>query len=350
MNAAVTGGTGFLGRALVQALVGCAEQVRVLVRKPADDEAIQALGAVPIRGDLTAVGGCDSLVRPGDIVFHTVARVDLRGRWGDFRALTIEGTGRLLDAALAAEPARVVYVSSAGVYLPAPARGARFSADETTPAPARYNLYGRAKLAAENLVRARCAKVGCPWTILRLGATYGPGKRQLLTHFRPLLREGRLRIIGKGDNAIAALYVDDAARAVLLAGTHPAAADKVYDVAGDERVTQREWFEATADALEVPRPRRNVPRRVAYAAAAVAELWARVRGADPPFNRAMVVLVSTDQLLDAARIRDELGWRPEVSFQEGMRRTHEWFVRLRAEQETGLGGTWSAIDSQATPA
>ena len=345
----VTGGTGFLGQALVRLLVGRAGAVRVLVRRPEGDAAMRSLGAEPVRGDLTTPGGCDKLVRPGDLVFHTVARVDLRGRWADFRELTVEGTRRLLEAALACRPGRFVYVSSAGVYAPSQV-GSGLSADRVAADPASYNLYGRAKLEAENLVRTRCERAGCPWTIVRLGAVYGPGKRALLTHFRPMLEQGRVRIIGSGDNAIATLYVDDAARAVLLAGTHPAAIGKIYDVASGEPVTQREWLEATADALGVPPPRRRVPRPIAYLAAVVAEAWARIRGCEPPFNRAMVALVSTNQLLDASCIRDELGWRPEVSFAEGMQRTGEWYACLRAGcVAAGDRGRTQATERQAAP-
>jgi nucleoside-diphosphate-sugar epimerase len=219
------------------------------------------------------------------------------------------------------------------------------SAERVSAAPAKYNLYGRAKLDAEKLVQKRCDEAGCPWTIVRLGALYGPGKRALLTHFRPLLAQRRVRIIGDGTNAIAALYVDDAARALLLAGTHAAAAGRIFDVANDEPVTQREWFNATADALEVPRPDSDVPRRVAYAAATVAEFFAGLSGKEPPFNRAMVMLVSADQALDISGIRNELGWRPEVSFAEGMRRTKEWYRGLHRG-----GGSPTPSDTPQTAA
>jgi len=79
MRAAITGGTGFLGQALIRLLIPQAEEIRVLVRRPEDDARIRSLGAQPIRGDLTAPGGCDDLVRDGDIVFHAAARVDVTG-------------------------------------------------------------------------------------------------------------------------------------------------------------------------------------------------------------------------------------------------------------------------------
>jgi nucleoside-diphosphate-sugar epimerase len=154
----------------------------------------------------------------------------------------------------------------------------------------------------------------------------------LLRRFVPLAEQGRLFILGSGQNRIASLYVDDAARAVLLAGSHPAAENTIYDVASDEHVTQHQYLEATADALGLTPPHRRVGQRVAYAAAGLTELWARLWAETPSFTRAMVALMAADQVLDASRIRNELGWRPEVGFAEGMRRTAEWHHQLGTGQ------------------
>lgn len=322
MNAAVTGATGFLGRALLPVLAPQFDQIRALVRRADDEPLIRKLGATPIHGDLIIPGGCDGLARVGDVLFHAAARVELLGTRSDFFATTVEGTRRLLDAALPLGLARFVYISSAAVYSLSHA-GPAVRADRTPTRPAAYNYYGQAKLAAETLVRAECERAGCPWTILRLGFLYGPGNRGMVTHFLPMLDRKLVYVIGNGKNRIAALYVDDAARAVLLAGTHPSAAGRVYDVANDEHVTQREYMEASAAAFGRPPPARRIPRGVAFAAARFEELTARLRGRPPRHNRAMVSLMSADQVIDAGRIRDELGWRPRVAFREGMIKTRE---------------------------
>src|SRR3990172_329473 len=116
MNATVTGGTGFLGEALVRLLVPRAEAVRLLVRRSEDEQRVRSWGAEPVRGDLDSSSGCAGLVRPGDVVFHAAARVDLRGSFADFCETTVEGTRRLLEQALPQGPARFVYVSSGAVY------------------------------------------------------------------------------------------------------------------------------------------------------------------------------------------------------------------------------------------
>ena len=324
MNVSVTGGTGFIGQVLVRMLVERGDDVRVLVRKPEDHARIRAMGAVPVGGDLTRPGGCDGLVRAGDTVYHGAARVDMSGRWEEFAQTTIEGTRRLLEAALPARPARFVYISSAAVYLGKGVSGS-VAADRTPANPFHYNLYAVAKIEAENLVRSECERAGVDWSIVRLGFLYGPGNRPLLARFVPLLERDLVFVIGDGTNRIATLYVDDAARAIVLAGTHPAAAGKIYDVTSDEHVTQREYLDATADAVGLPRPTRSAGHRIAYVGATLAELWARLVGGESPFNRAMVVLMGADQVVDSRRIRNELGWEPRMTFQEGMRRMKEWY-------------------------
>jgi nucleoside-diphosphate-sugar epimerase len=318
VTAAVTGGTGFFGGFLLERLVRQCSAVRALVRQPADEARIRALGAIPIQGDLTHAGECDRLVQPGDVVYHAAARVDMTGTWREFADLTITGTQRLLDAALPQPPSRFVYVSSAGVYVRPRHRGP-VSADSVAAQPSRYNYYGRAKLAAEQLVQEQCARAGCPWVILRLGFLYGPGNRALFRRLAPLLQQGRLFIIGHGRNHIATLHVADAADAVVAAGTHPAAPGHVYDVAHSEPVTQQEFLDGTADALGLPRCRQRVPYAVAFVAAGAAECWSRISGRPPPFTRAMVALLAAEQAVDARRIVRELGCAPQARFAESVR-------------------------------
>ncbi len=344
MNTAVTGGSGFFGGALVRALLVRGDRVRALLRRDEAAVEMRALGAEPVMGDLTEPDGCDGLVSEGDVVFHAAARVDMSGRWEKFQRMTIDGTRHLLAAALPRRPRRFVYISSGGVY----SRGTDESglcAERTPARPASYNFYGRAKLEAERLVRAECEKAGCPWTILRLGFLFGAGNRALLNHFVPLAEQNRLFIIGTGDNRIATLYIDDAVRAAVLAGEAPAAAGKIYDVAGDERVTQREFIDATTDALDLPRCRRRIGRRLALLGAWLVDRVSNWANHESHISCAAVALMSADQMVDAGRIRTELGWRPEVSFEEGMRRTRDWHRKLRGEAARRDGGGSAAAAS-----
>jgi len=162
---------------------------------------------------------------------------------------------------------------------------------------------------------------------VRLGFLYGPGNKALLTPLVPLLARRVLRILGGGKNRIATLHVDDAVRALILAARDPGPRNRVYDVASDERVSQEQFVCDTARALGLPPPRSRVPALPAFFAAGLLELWGKLTHHEPLFSRAMVGLMAVDQLLDASRIRDELGWRAEVSFADGMRRMREELSR-----------------------
>ncbi len=158
----------------------------------------------------------------------------------------------------------------------------------------------------------------------------------LVRNFSRLLARNRLFVIGSGDNRIATAYIDESAEAVVLAGLHPRAHGRVYDVASDEAVTQVDFVNATADALGMPRPTRHIPARLAFIAAWAADMAARVPGLEPPFTRAMIDLMSTDQVVDTGSLREELGWTHRTRFAEGMRRMRDWYRAIQDKENSGV--------------
>lgn len=319
---AVTGGSGFVGRAVVRTLVGLGADMRVLTRSADADALIRSLGATPIRGDLEIDGGCDGFVSNGDVLIHAAARVAPGGRPADFHETTVAGTERLLAASLRHRPAKIVYVSSAGVYPVMPA-GHVYAAERTPAAPTRDNLYGCAKLEAENLVRARCDAAGVPWTILRLCTIYGPGAWLIERVLTRLARYGPIRTIGDGANHFATLYVDDAARAIALAAVCEKTANRVYDVASEERVTQGQFLAGASEALGLPPPRGRIRPITAHVAARLAEMIVPLVNGRQPAARGFVRMLTVDQQIDSSRFREDTGWAPAVPFTEGMRRFGE---------------------------
>jgi len=325
MSVALTGATGFFGRALLDVVQSAGRPVRALVRRAEDEAWLRARDVIPIRGDLSVPGTYAELVSPGDTVIHAAARVDLVGRWSDFHRGTVATTRNLLNAVLPRGPARFVYVSSAAVYGP-PARGEVLSAARCPARPTSDNLYGRAKRAAERLVQRMCAQAGCPWTIVRLAFLYGPGNRVFLDRLRLVHQRGRLFLVGDGTNRIATLYRDDAAEAVWLAATRPACAGRIYDAASDEPVTQADFINAHAALLGIGPVCRHIDPRLAYVGGWLAEFGAALTGQPVALSRALVRLMSADQIVDAGRLRADTGWQPRVQFAEGMRRTRAWYT------------------------
>lgn len=336
MNIAITGGSGFLGSEIVRSLIAQKHSVRALCRSNVAEHCLRSLGACPIRGDLNRRDSLTALVRSGDIVIHAAARVQLAGSWTAFRRDIVDGTRRLLEAVLPMRPAQFVYLSSGGVYAAQSARCV-YCADHTPAVPARYNFYGRAKRQAEELVQHACDQAGCAWTILRLGVLYGPGGRTVVRTVGRLLERHCLVLVGDGRNRIATLYVGDAARAVIAACGCERAHGKTYDVASDEHVTQRMLLDALADMLGLPHAGRRARRSIAIVAATIAEAVSPALGCTPPFTRTMVDLMSSDQTFDCTRIREELGWRAQASFADGMQRMSQWYDRVRETQSQGAG-------------
>lgn len=313
MNALLTGAGGALGQSLCRLLVQQGWRVVALHRNPDWADPLRSLGATPLQADLESPLSTNNLDTSDAVVIHAAARVEQRGRWPEFERGTVHTTRNLLSAILPQRPQRVVYVSSGSVYPPTLA-GTPVSADRTPAGPPHWNLYARAKLAAEELTRSACDAAGVPWSILRLGFLYGAMGAGPDDLWRRALRRGLLRIIGDGSNRIATLHVDDAAEAVRLATFAPIVPGRIYDVASDEPVTQAEWLAAHAQQLGHPAPQRRISRFVARSAAALFEgLMLRLRP-NARHWRSMVELMSADQRVDCAAIRDELGWRAQRSF------------------------------------
>ena len=188
---------------------------------------------------------------------------------------TSTARARLIEASKRAGVERFVYGSTIGVY----GEYADGPLDENTP-PRPLNIYGRSKLAAEEVVKSHRGEL--PMSIVRISETYGPGDFRLLKLFRALDR-GRFLIIGSGQNQRQAIHVRDLVQGLLLAATHPAAVGETFVLAGQETMTTREMVEHVAActrahgaalacaAMAVPRSRRGDgedPLAVGYSAAA----------------------------------------------------------------------------------
>lgn len=325
MNVLVTGGTGFVGSHLLEALVASGDTVRALVRPSSDRAILHRLGVHPVVGDLENPDTLRDACRNCEVVFHAAARVDLVGSDEDFHRTTVAGTEGLVQSALDAKVRRFVYVSSCGVYNPEMLRDGVIREDTPPGDPPAWFRYGRAKLAAERVVRERIAPPG-EWTILRLGYLYGARNRAMRQYLYPLLSSGKMSIIGRGDNEMAMIHVRDAVRAIVLAGRAPEAAGRVLIAAGNEHVTQQQYFEALADGFGLPRVKRHVPYWFAFYLAHAAEML-RFDPIGGVLQRAGVALTGLPQRINCEMTQKLLGWSPQVKFADGIREACDWYNR-----------------------
>ena len=321
VRALVTGGGGFLGRAVIAQLLDRGWDVRSFARGAYPD--LAARGVEVRRGDLgdaraleTAVGGCD-------VVFHLAARVGVGGSAVQYRATNVVGTSNVIAACRRRGIGRLVFASSPSVVH---AGHDLAGVSEALPYPTRHlAAYPATKAAAERLVLAANGS-SLATTALRPHLVWGPGDTHLVPELLRRARRGRLRFVGQGDALIDATYVDNAAEAHVLAAERLAAdgapAGRPYFVANGEPRPVRELVNAILRATGLPEERRTVPFPVAYAAGALLELaWHLARRTDdPPLTRFVASQLNTAHWFDLSAARRDLGYEPRVSTAEGLAR------------------------------
>jgi dihydroflavonol-4-reductase len=317
VNAFVTGGTGFVGAHLVQALRARGDAVTCLVRSPAKAAARGWTDVRLVLGDLDDRRALREGCAGAEVIYHVAGRISARDADAFMRA-NRDGTANLLDAASEQPPARFVLVSSlaaAGPTLPGHPL-------EETRAPAPVTPYGHSKLAAERLVRA----LPFSWTIVRPPTVYGESDREVLRLFK-LARLGIVPVFGDGSQELSVIYVGDLATA-LVAATTPAAARQVYYAAHPAMTTSRGLVCAIGRA--VGREPRVVPlpaplaRGLLWAIGSLAHVAGRatVLSAD----KAAEFLAPAWTCRPDALMRDT-GWQPRLDLASGLGRTADWYRR-----------------------
>ncbi len=323
MTALVTGAGGFLGRHVIDLLVARGEQPRALVRAGAQTAALAEAGADVYSCDLGNGPLPREVLRGVDRVLHCAART---GPWGpddEYQRVNVTGLAALVHAALEAGVRRFVHVSSITVH----GNDVQGEADEDAPLRAEPNPYSRSKLAGERLLARMIREQRAPVTIVRPGWIYGPRDNSSFARIARRVESGHMVTLGSGTNHLPLIYVGDAARGILLASESPQAEGRPYLLVNDEPVTQREFIGALAGELGAPAPTRSLPYGLALRLGAIAEARGRLARSPepPPVTRYGVQLLGGENRFDISRARRELGFSPQVSMAEGVRRSVDWY-------------------------
>jgi nucleoside-diphosphate-sugar epimerase len=229
----VTGGAGYFGTLLVDALVRVGKQVRILDVH----DAVLPDGVEKIRADIRDAAAVDRACQGVEVIHHNVALVPLAKDRTGFVEVNVDGTENLLRAAHQHGVHKVVSMSSSAVYG-APERN---PVDDQTPRRP-VEDYGRAKLAAEELC-GRWVERGLDVTIVRPRTIMGHGRLGIMQILFEWVRQGRnIPVLGRGDNLYQFLHADDLASACLKAAARPGAT--TYNVGAETFGTMRETLES----------------------------------------------------------------------------------------------------------
>ncbi len=307
-RACITGGAGFIGSNLADALIAMGVEVSIVDdfrtgRHEFIADALNHQGVQLFEGDVLDEAILRDAFRGCDWVFHLQANADVRrglehpGR--DLLQNTL-ATGRVLEAMRAEQVSRIAFSSTGSVY----GEPEVFPTPEDAPFPVQTSLYGASKLAGEGLIEAYAAGYGFTGLIFRfvsiLGERYTHG--HVFDFYRALRRDPtRLRVLGDGRQEKSYLHVGDCVAAMLTAADHHAREPgaHIYNLGTDETIVVDDSVQIIAEHLGLGPAIEHAGGRRGWTG-------------DSPLIR-----------LDTTRIRG-LGWRPRLTIPEGIARTLDW--------------------------
>lgn len=309
----VTGGAGFIGSHLVDALLARGDRVRVLddlSTGQAENLAPHKPGEVGsgaevewLRGSVTDVACCEAACAGVAGVFHEAAEVSVPKSVAKPRRsyeVNALGTLNVLEAARDAGVTRIVFAASSAAYGDDPSLPKR---EDQAPAP--LSPYAAGKLAGEHLLKVWAEVYGMHTVALRYFNVFGPRQRDdnpytgVIAIFARALLEGRApTIFGDGEQTRDFTFVENVVAANLAAMSARDVGGRVFNVGGGERISLNQLFQAMAEALQSD----LVPS------------YEPARAGDVKHSLASI-----------ERAAAELGWRPSVDWREGLERTLDWY-------------------------
>lgn len=328
-TAFVTGASGFIGTHLVKKLRCENIGVRALVRpNSAHAGRLKRIDVDIVEGNLESPEVLHEATRGIRVVYHTGAAMS--NDWHEQYNSTVKGTEHLITAALAHQVERFVHVSTLGIYELSGMKkdgvvkeGCPYQSDWK-----RMSAYAHCKIEAEKLIFDAYRKDGLPATVVRPGIVIGPMGRVLFPQIGYHYQGRVFLIVGRGDVILPLSYVENTVDGIYLASTGQEGVGQAYNLVDDGRITVREYVEQLRKITGIRGRVVCVPYMIPYIGTAAYEIVAAsglVKGG----------MTSRQQLKwKQARVRfandkakRELGWKPRVSIEEGLRRTFEWWYR-----------------------
>ena len=318
----VTGGTGFVGSAVIRALVAEGRAVRALVRAGSPRKNLDGLNVDCVEGDLRDAASLDRAIAGADILFHVAADYRL---WApdpeEIVRNNLTGTRNVMEAALRHKLERIVYTSSVATLAPsadgAPADKSRgLSADEAIGA------YKRSKVVAERLVQSMVAQHNLPAVIVNPSTPIGPGDIRPTPTGRIVVEAALGRMPGFVETSLNLVHVDDVASGHLAALARGRIGQSY--ILGGENVTLARMLGEIARLVGRRPPRLRIPRAVIYPIAVVAEAAARVTHREPFVTLDGLRMARHHMVFTSAKAESELGYRARP-FAEGLADAIAWF-------------------------
>jgi len=315
-SAFVTGGSGFIGGALIRRLAADGWSVRALARSDASAQAVRELGAEAVTGSLEDTAAMRAGAQGCEVAFHAAAHL---GQWGPREAFVrgnIVGTTNALAACREAGVRRFVHVGTEAALL---AGQPLIETDER--APLRFDSashYSSTKARAEEAVIAAHGS-GLETVVVRPRLVWGSGDTTVLPGLVAAVEQGRFVWIGGGRHRTATTHVQNVVEGLVLAAQRGRPGNSYFVTDGGSEVF-RDFITELLSTRGVSPPQRSIPRPVARALAGAAETaWSILPlPGEPPMTRLVYWLMALETTIDISKARDQLGYRPVMGIAEGM--------------------------------
>jgi nucleoside-diphosphate-sugar epimerase len=322
----VTGGSGFLGRAIVKLLLEANIRVNILCRKNYQD--LESLGCEVFKGEISDKALLINASKGCDTVFHTAAKAGVEEPYSEYVRINYEGTLAVIEACKANQVQRLVYTSSPSVVF---SDGDIEGGDESIPYPAKHEAYyPKTKCMAEQAVLMANGDT-LQTTALRPHLIWGPGDNHLVPRLVSKAKAGKMKFVGDGKNIVDTTYVDNAAKAHILAAQglikDGKPAGNAYFITNGEPMAISKITNKLIGAAGCPPVTATIPLGVAKILGFVFEKLyktLKLKG-EPPITRWVAGELATAHWFKLERAKNDFGYVPEISIEEGLKRLAEHF-------------------------
>lgn len=328
MKALVTGGGGFLGKAIVKLLRERGDEVRSFSRNQHSD--LGEMGVEHCRGELGDVENVARAAEGCDIIFHVAAKAGVWGPYEEFYRANVIGTQNVIAACRRHDIKRLVYTSSPSVVFDGTDME---GVDESVPYPEHFEaFYPQTKAEAEQMV-LQANDLSLATVALRPHLIWGPGDNHLVPRILERGAKGALRQLGSRECLVDTIYIDNAATAHLQAADHlaigSAVSGKAYFLAQGEPLPIWDVVNCILNAGGIAPVTRTISPALAYRLGTVLEKVYRLLNlqGEPRMTRFVAKELSTAHWFDLTAARRDFGYQPEVSFDEGIERLRFWLAR-----------------------
>ncbi len=320
----VTGANGFIGSHLVEKFLNEGHEVYGLVRTTSDLSLIEGMNLSLKYGDITDYNSLEESLKGIDILVHNAG---LASDWGSlalFRRVNLEGTKNVARAAAKNGVKRIVHMSSTAIH------GFNHDFDnpasEDDPKNPVFN-YGISKLEAEKWIFDFGKKTDIEVTVIRPGNVFGPRDHTFIEKYINAMISGKIAYINKGQSLTCPTFVGNLVHGVYLASFHPKASGEAFIITDGLSINWKQFTEAIADTMQIPRPRLSFPLGLSLSMATIAEgLYSFFKADNPPLlTRYRLYNAGTNYHFSIQKAVEILGFKPADNLEQAVKQTAAWF-------------------------